>query len=319
MKIDNHFENFLSKDVNLNQTRLVNLNEKAKNVSNFLSNNLDGFVSITKQGSYALGTIIKPVRAKQEYDVDMLVFMECEICEPASYYVDSLYDTLQAGSYKNISSKGTRCVKLNYARDFHMDLVPCIKINGEYNICNRTTDDFEMSDGTGYQNWFLSQNSLTNGNLKRVVKLLKFLKSHRTNFTAKSILLTTLAGNQITSTSADLCQTVPEALLNISTGIRDFLQEHDQVPTICNPALPKETFNRHWDQNKFNNFKEKFCNIVEIIIEAYNESDNTKSLDKWRKLFGQQFGSSTDNSTTTTKNISAGIFSSPPKPYLSSW
>ncbi len=316
MKFDKHFADFLSKVVNLNQTRLDNLNEKANNIRKFLASNLHGFIETTKQGSYALETIIKPVHKKQEYDVDILVFMKHEFEEPPSHYIDSLYDTLQTDKYKEKSSKGTRCVKLNYAEDFHMDLVPCIKKDRKYWICNYELEEFEMSDGTGYRDWFLAQNQSTNGNLKRVVRLLKFLRSHRNNFTAKSILLTTLAGNQTIGVSANQCLSIPDALLTISTKMRGYLRMHNQMPKIVNPTLPTETFNRHWDQNKYENFKEKFCNIADNIEEAYRESNNEQSLNKWKKLFGEHFGPSASNSAYAETNRSYGIFSTPPKPYL---
>ena len=78
-------------------------------------------------------------------------------------------------------------MSLDYAGDFHLDLIPClVGGNGNHYICNLKLNRFERTDGTGYRNWFNDRNRLTHGNLKRVVRLLKYLRDHKRNFTAKS-------------------------------------------------------------------------------------------------------------------------------------
>ena len=91
----------------------------------------------------------------------------------------------------------TRCVYIDYAGDFHLDLVPCITLDEECYICNNKENRFEETDGTGYRDWFNEKTRITNGNLKRVTRLLKFLRDHKGNFSVKSILLTTLIGNSV--------------------------------------------------------------------------------------------------------------------------
>ena len=42
----------------------------------------------------------------------------------------------------------TRCVYIDYAGDFHLDLVPCITLDEECYICNNKENRFEDADGT---------------------------------------------------------------------------------------------------------------------------------------------------------------------------
>ena len=61
MKHLTYFQDFLSKEVNLNETRLQKLNSSSSAVDTFLSGNLDLYEKTERQGSYGLKTIIKPV------------------------------------------------------------------------------------------------------------------------------------------------------------------------------------------------------------------------------------------------------------------
>ena len=64
------------------------------------------------------------------------------------------------------------------------------------------------------------------------------------------------------------------------------------MPEIRNPALPSETFTRHWDQDKYRNFREKFDIYATQVHEAFSEPDPQRSANKWRKLFGEEFAKS---------------------------
>ena len=69
------FDQFLFEEVNLNPARIRELNQRTTAVTEFLSRNLHGYRLNERQGSYALGTIIRPVN-DGTYDADVLLFME---------------------------------------------------------------------------------------------------------------------------------------------------------------------------------------------------------------------------------------------------
>ena len=182
MKHEQYFGEFLSSHVNLNQTRLDRLNEHVSAVSSYLAKNLTGHQSVERQGSYALGTIIKPVRDGQEYDADLLLQMEYEPGRGAAGCIWDVYECLREHThYRTIAHQKTRCVMLDYAGDVHLDIVPCVSLGGVQYICNRETGEFEPSDGTGYRDWFNDRNRRTSGNLKRVTRLLKYMRDHKGN------------------------------------------------------------------------------------------------------------------------------------------
>ena len=288
----NDFNEFMRDHVNLNPSRYERLKRSDKAVSEYLSQNLVGFRRTERQGSYALGTTIRPVKDTDEYDVDRLVYVEYDSSKGPKDYIDDVYWCLKAnGNYADKVQRNTRCVTVNYAGEFKIDVVPCITYNGNHFICNRKTDEYEVTDGSGFRDWFNDKNRITNGNLKLVTRLLKYLRDHKKTFTAPSILLTTLIGNTVHDWEGDAeYKTIPDALLTVITRMDEFLQSHPSMPEIRNPALPTETFTRHWDQAKYNHFRDMISSYAGRIEGAYNDDDEKSSVRKWRDLFGDGFG-----------------------------
>ena len=151
MKRVEDFNEFLADHVNINQNRLDKLNDHVAAVTTHLSRHLESFEKVERQGSYALRTIIKP-KENKEYDADVLLFMKYQKGEKPAEYINDVYNCLrQHGTYKDMVHRRTRCVMVDYAGDFHLDIVPCVEINGQRYVCNNKTDQFEITDGTGYR------------------------------------------------------------------------------------------------------------------------------------------------------------------------
>ena len=288
----NDFNEFMRDHVNLNPSRYERLKRSDKAVSEYLSQNLVGFKSTERQGSYALGTTIRPVKDTDEYDVDRLVYVEYDSAKGPKDYIDDVYWCLKAnGNYADKVQRNTRCVTVNYAGEFKIDVVPCITYNGSHFICNRKTNEYEVTDGTGFRDWFNDKNRITNGSLKLVTRLLKYLRDHKKTFTAPSILLTTLIGNTVHDWEGYAAyKTIPDTLLTVITRMDEFLQSHPTMPEIRNPALPSETFTRHWDQTKYSHFRDMISSYAARIEDAYRDEDEKSSVRKWRDLFGDGFG-----------------------------
>ena len=226
-------------------------------------------------------------------------------------YINDVYDCLkQNGNYEDKVHRKTRCVYIDYAGDFHLDLVPCITHGEQHYICNNKENRFEDTDGTGYRDWFNEKTRITNGNLKRVTRLLKFLRDHKGNFSVKSILLTTLIGNSVYASGEDF-KDIPTSLKTISNWINSFLQNNALMPKIYNPVLPTESFTRHWDQDKYSHFRKMFDLYNAKINEAFDAKDHNTSVRKWRELFNDNFGKLKDD---THKGV-APVIVTPRKPY----
>ena len=316
MKHTQFFADFLSDEVNLNQSRLDRLNTSVRTVREFLSQNLDSYRKVERQGSYALRTIIKPVKDGQEYDADILLYLKYDRVKEPKEYINDLYDCLGGNKiYAEKAHRKTRCVVLNYEGDFHLDIIPCVTREDEKQyICNKKTNEFEQTDGTGYRDWFNDKNGITHGNLKRVTRLLKYVRDHKGNFTAKSILLTTLIGNTMRDEDEnddDHFKSLPDALKTVSNRINDFLQRNLAMPSIANPVLPEEDFTRHWDQTKYSHFRNLFNVYNDKINEAFDTIEHDDSVEKWRDVFGDNFGKMRGGSDNGSGHQRVGVSAGP--------
>ena len=325
MKHIPYFDTFLSDHVNLNQTRLDTLTSRVKTITSLLKDKLDGYQKYRQQGSYAHQTIIKPVKENDEFDADILVFIKDENFDLHDFtdYVKKVFDVLKEdNTYTDKVTKETRCVTIDYAEDFQLDIVPCIEHNNVCYICNSTGKKYEKTDGEGYANWLKQRNTIVGGNyFRKTTRLLKFLRDYKDNFSVKSILLTTIIGNQIdeSDSNSDEFSDLPTSLKILFNRVNNFLQENQCMPTICNPVLPEEDFNRHWDEKKYTNFRSKFNSYNTKINEAFEEEeDRNESVKKWRKLFGDNFGSLKEsNQSSTAAGLGIGVIHSvgATKPY----
>ena len=292
-KNNSEFSDFLSDHVNLNDSRLDRLKSGVRGVNGHLKEHMTGYQKMERQGSYALGTLIKPVDDNDEYDADIQIVMKHNPKWEPKEYVLEINRTLAANkTYADKLRLKTRCVTVDYAGDFHLDVVPRVTINGEHYVCNRIDNKFEETDGTGYRDWANEKNRITGGNLKRVVRLLKYLRDHQNSFTAKSILLTTLAGNTIKASDEgkESVSTNADTLVTVLDRIDDYLQQHPNMPKIKNPVLATEDFNRHWDQRKYANFRDRVHSYAQTAKQAKDEPSSEKAIKLWRELLGDDFG-----------------------------
>ena len=288
MKDETASNEFLQTEVNLNQTRYDNAQARLKTLINHLQENLEGFDGTEIQGSYATRTVIKPVADNDGYDIDLMVYIEDD-GSGAADLIDRVVECLSERKfYADHRKVKTRCVTVEYARQFNIDVVPCVERHGNKWICNRKTDQWEITDGTGHREWYNTQNRKSHGHLKRVTRLYKYLRDFKNTFTVSSVAITTLAGMAVEATDIQKLNTLPNALEAISEWIDEYLQIHP-TPVLQNPSLPTETFDRHWTRNQYENFRRRFHRYTEQIKEAIVCQDPDESEKLWQAIFGPNY------------------------------
>jgi hypothetical protein len=186
-------------------------------------------LSIYVQGSTALGTTVKPIR-RNEHDVDLVAFIPglAPAAIPAAV-LRLIGERLRAsGHYAPLLEAKTRCWRLNYANEFHLDITPSILnpacLQGGELVPDRQLQAWSVSNPKGYRALFDHRAALrprlrffeaaghgvragiepfpisrgSKGLLRRVVQI---LKRHRDQFFLTrdaavapiSVILTTLA------------------------------------------------------------------------------------------------------------------------------
>lgn len=315
MKLIEHFDTFLRDIVNLNDTRITTLEQRVDAMSNLLRTSDYGasIRSFSAQGSWAHKTIIRPQPAKG-FDADLVMYVRPHHIWSAKEYIEGLYRVFRNhGTYRDKVSRNTRCVMIDYAGDFSLDVVPVIVresllLASTFEVCNRLTDQYEPTAPQAYTDWLAEKNSAVGGNqLRKITRLVKYLRDIKGTFTIKSILLTTLLGNQISvldTPSNDFVDT-PTALETLFGRLDAWLHARPIMPTVINPVLSAEHFDRHWDQAKYKNFCEKVHQYRAWIDDAYTEPDRDISIQKWRRVFGEDFakGEAVEKAATAVTRV----------------
>ena len=297
MKLHEHFKVFLVDHVNLNPTRLGLLENSIVAVENAVRALEWGpkILFFAPQGSWAHETIIKP-QSGQPFDADLLVHVEAKEGWTPKDYVNELASKLgRLPAYEGKVRRFSHCATIEYAGERKIDIAPCVvnrQYAGQYEVCNRVTDQFEASAPGAYTDWVKGKNGVAGGNdLKKVTRLLKYMRDIKGNFTCPSFLLTTLMGLQVYESDRDSAQfaDLTTTLKTLVGRLDDWLQARPTVPTVPNPKLPQENQAGGWDQTQYSNFRDKVNLYRGWIDDAFAEQDRDESIGKWQRVFGESF------------------------------
>lgn len=300
MKLVSLFDGFLSDTVNLNQTRFTQLEDSIQALKKFVRESAwePTIKEFAAQGSWAHKTIIKPL-VDCPFDADLLVYIEPVKGWEAKDYIDTLYTQFKQSSiYCEKVRRFSHCITIEYANERKIDIAPCIKERnyyGVYEVCNRNENTFEQSSPKDYTDWIVERNRISSrNNLRKVTRLLKYLRDIKTTFTCPSFLLTTLLGKQIfdSDVGSDNFPDTPTALKVLIGRLDDWLQANVTKPDVCNPVLSSEVQSNAWDDTRYRNFREKVNQYRSWIDDAFYEVDREESIGKWRRVFGNDFAKS---------------------------
>lgn len=301
MQLADHFDVLLKDTVNLGQLKLDLLADRVEAIYKALKSD-DQIGSLitgkTPQGSWAHRTIIDPV-GDNEFDADFML----DIRENPDWagspktYIDQVYAALDHNNTYNSMphSRKCRCVQLVYANFMHVDIVPHLKLaDGREVIVNRDENQWEQTNPQGFTDWMRKKDSIAKGNLRKVIRLMKYLRDHKNSFTGtRSILLTTLLGEQVTEFRTFLdpgyYNNVPTALFHIVKDLDAWLQERPIKPSIADPSGSGVTFDHRWEQSTYSYFRDRIHAHAAQIEEAYEAKDKDRSVQLWQGIFGNGF------------------------------
>lgn len=295
MKLLPYFKSFLENTVNLNNTRIAKLNSRVDSVTSFLrEHEVFGqyFIDVVPQGSYAHRTIIKPVGSR-EFDADVLLAMrEHPTWTPAEYTAELKRAFEASATYQGKAHKRTRCVFLDYADDFHIDVIPFVESRPA--ITNNKTNDWEVTDPQAFTEWLEGKSRIVGGGrLQAVLRLLKYLRDSKTTFSIKSVLLTIFVGNVVESwraaTDAKYYGDTSTALVHIIEDLSAYMQSNPSMPPIYDPSGTGHDFRERWDQEGYANFRTQIASYAAKMRAAYDADTLDDSVAGWQSVFGSSF------------------------------
>jgi hypothetical protein len=297
MTITTAFDAFLTDVVNLNQTRLDQLDNRVAAIVNALK--VDPVIGPMyqdhiPQGSWAHHTIIRPVGDYDEFDADFLLLLHEDADwsrTPKTYLKELRAAFKRSATYQSMVRKKNRCVRIGYANDCHVDVVPHLVLaDGRQVIVNYADNAFENTNPQGFTDWMKEKDDLAGGHLRRVVRLLKYLRDFKNTFRCPSVILTTLLGGRVQAfdTSNRYCD-VPTTLVSLLEDLDAWLSRYARMPVIEDPSCPGTYFNHRWSDDEFANFAARVSLYTQWARDALDQQDEAKAVALWQRVFGPDF------------------------------
>jgi hypothetical protein len=233
---------------------------------------------IYPQGSMALGTTVKPIDGPHDLDFVLQLSRDHNTVDPMDL-IETLYEFLhQHGIYRSMTTKKNRCIRIEYADEFYMDVLPACLNLAVGGTCIKVPDcsvqGWADSNPLGYIEWFRGRTRVLRvGQIldkaapippqqavgeKETLKLaVQLLKRWRDSYYAKgdvrlapiSIVLTTLAAHTYAGE-----RSVSQALESILRGIIGLIDESRRKGKkrlrVENPSNRAEDLSERWDSNQ---------------------------------------------------------------------
>lgn len=286
------FNLFLRDYVNLNQTRINTLQSRVATLDDFLVDDsdladllADGLIP---QGSFAHKTIIRPY-GENDFDADVLLpIEEQDDWEPKKYTVE-LQKALEASSrYADKTILKKRCVTVDYANDFHIDVVPFVtRSDGNTYITHRTENEFIRCDPVAFTTWIDEQTRTTNGHLIRVIRLVKYLRD-RSSIDVPSVVLAALLAERVHSfAGVDDYGNVATTLVSLIEDLNDYIGPMTLRPWV-DDRIGQNLADR-LTETGFKNLQSQVKTWARKMREAL-DAESSESVEKWRSVFGDGFG-----------------------------
>jgi len=289
----------MAEAVQLDDTRYDRMKTSYESVKDWIENDEIFFkpynYDVYPHGSVRILTTVKPF-GKDEFDLDIAIHLKSNTPHTPQRIYAELKRCMEAYAKKHslkIEAKN-RCIRLDYAGDFHMDILPGIQENvfdqNKIKVPDRELGDWVSSNPRGYGNWFMGKANLVKESLlekslraeklpvdnfkhkKPLQRAVQLIKRYRDIYFQKddtyktsSIILTTIAG-QFYQGEESIFDTVD----NIITTIRTKVNQPIGRLKVLNPVNAEEDFTDKWD-----NEPEYYEAFKKFASHLYNE---------WQKL-----------------------------------
>jgi len=265
-------------------------------------------------GSVRILTTVKPI-AKDEFDLDIVIHLKSNTPHtPQRIYNELKRRIGENGKYRGIMELKKRCIRLNYAGDFHMDILPGVQENefdqNRIKVPDRELGNWVSSNPRGYADWFLGQANLVKESLlekafsaenlprdnfknkKPLQRAVQLIKRYRDIYFQKddtyktsSIILTTIAGVFYSGEDS-----IFDTIDKIITTIRTKVNEPTGRLRVLNPVNPNEDFTDKWDTEpeyyqEFKKFAIHLYNVWQILKKEQGVLEEGEIM---KGLFGNE-------------------------------
>lgn len=313
----------IAQELQLDKTRLERMESAYEAVYKLFENDTGFFsnieVELYSQGSKRIGTTVKPIK-NDDFDLDTVLhtYNLYTNYTPEFIYNELLRVIENNDYYKSILEKKSRCIRLNYKGDFHMDILPAcmwqISDREKIAIPEKSRKKWSSGNPKGFAEWFLKiANSLKKSllqsysktlieskveseplpeelyiktPLQRAVQLIKRYRDiyyQNSSNPVSSIVLTTLIARFYSGE-----ESIFETIDNITTKIQKSYNEATNAMQrfkVLNPVDINEDFTDTWTDQDYISFAD-FINDFHRRWQKLKESFET-SKEEYITLFGE--------------------------------
>lgn len=318
--------NRICESLQLNEDRVRKVEERYKAVSEWIErdNGIFRNALIYPQGSYRIGTTVKP-REGEEYDLDFVVQIDenWTTLPFSKVYAEFKRRLKENKAYESMLQEKPRCIRLVYADDFHMDIIPsCTKSvyqnKNDIMVPDKKEHSWMVSNPKDYASWFegkyikeeeillrtFSSSIITEKAedlpkeppyhlkqpLQRAVQLIKRFRDvffeNDDEFKPSSIVLTTLCGHLYSGQNS-----IYGALDGIISNILLYIHNHpSQRIKVLNPVNQEEDFTKEWDKDS--RYYENFIKFIKALNELWQRMKSSNSIsinEDLKKSFGEKY------------------------------
>ena len=265
----------MAEEVQLDNTRYEKMIQSYKAVREWLESDEQFFkpfsYEVYPHGSVRIFTTVKPI-GRDEFDLDIVLHFRNHTLQHSP---DRIYHELERRLkehkvYRKLLEPKNRVLRLNYAGDFHMDIMPGIQRyvsdENQIKVPDRKLEAWVISNPRGYADWFLAkanevQISLLEkalraeeiqaddfSNKKPLQRAVQLIKRYRDiyfenddTYKTRSIILTTLAG-QFYQGEESIFDTVDNIISRITLALPTITRIK-----VVNPVNSEEEFTDKWD------------------------------------------------------------------------
>ncbi|MCB0460078.1 MAG: nucleotidyltransferase [Flavobacteriaceae bacterium] len=307
----------MAEKVQLGKTRYNRMIEHYEAVKDWIESDEQFFkpykYDIYPHGSVRIQTTVKPI-GKDEFDLDIAIHLKTSW---ANHSPQRIYNELKRRlgeheKYKSMMELKNRCVRLNYAGDFHMDIMPGIQ-ESEYNedkirVPDKELNSWVSSNPRGYAKWFHHKANMVKQSLlekalraeglpaddfenkKPLQRAVQLIKRYRDicfqkddSYKTSSIVLTTVAGQFYNGEDS-----IYETIDNVITKIRSKMNLQAGRIKVLNPVNEEEDFTDKWDDEPQYYIEfQKFC---EFLYETWQKLKEENGVLEEGELLKGLFG-----------------------------
>ena len=159
----------IGKEIEISKTEHEKAVKSYNAVGTFIDNNIPQYdIKVVPQGSFRLGTVIKPITDEDEYDIDLVAIINHKFLS-AKELKNIVGDALKSSDrYSEKLVEGKRCWTIEYSESskYHMDILPTMmsdtySTNKELTMTHKEDEksdyEFRQTNPEAYYDWFVER------------------------------------------------------------------------------------------------------------------------------------------------------------------